>query len=89
MRDVKLHDQAEDAANSACRNIAEGFGCQSHREFARFLEISRRSLNELQDAFEGATRKGYVNGHDLAAIQSLLNRLYPALSRLLAYLRRS
>jgi hypothetical protein len=29
--------------NSVCRNVAEGFGCESHVEFARFLKISRRA----------------------------------------------
>ena len=53
-RDLKLHSQTEDAVNSACRNMAEGFGCETHREFARFLRIARRSLNELQDAYEAA-----------------------------------
>jgi four helix bundle protein len=52
-RDLKLHSQTEDAANSVCRNIAEGFACK-HKEFARFLEISRRSLNGLGDSFRTA-----------------------------------
>ena len=34
VRDLKLHSQTEDAVNSICRNISEGFGC-SHAEFAR------------------------------------------------------
>jgi four helix bundle protein len=28
-RDLKLHSQTEDAVNSVCRNIAEGFGCST------------------------------------------------------------
>jgi len=35
-KDLKLRSQTEDAANSVCRNIAEGFSCK-HVEFARFL----------------------------------------------------
>src|SRR3970282_664521 len=65
-RDFKLRSQGEDAANSVCRNISEGFGCETHREFARFLRISRRSLNEVQDAFKGALEKGHVTPADLA-----------------------
>jgi four helix bundle protein len=83
--DVKLRSQTEDAANSVCRNIAEGFGCR-HVEFARLLIISRRSLNELRDAFRGAQLKGYVTDTDYASIVTLSRRLYPALSRLIAYL---
>lgn len=48
-KDLKLRSQTDDAANSVCRNIAEGFSCK-HIEFARFLKISRRSLNELRDS---------------------------------------
>ena len=84
-RDLKLRSQTEDAANSVCRNIAEGFGCK-HIEFARFLVVSRRSLNELRDAFRGAQLKGYVTADDYAPIAALSRRLYPALSRLIAYL---
>jgi len=84
-KDLKLRSQTEDAANSVCRNIAEGFSCK-HIEFARFLKISRRSLNELRDAFRGAQLKQYVTASDYAPIETLSRRLYRAFSRLIAYL---
>ena len=89
VRDLKAHSQAEDAANSVCRNIAEGFGCETHREFARFLSISRRSLNELQDSLRGAELKQYCTTADCVPARLLFRRLYPAMNRLLAYLRRT
>jgi four helix bundle protein len=89
MADLKLRSQVEDAAHSVCRNIAEGFPCASHVEFARFLEISIRSLNELGDGFRGATLKGHVAPPDLVAVRQLTRRLFPALARLRAYLRRT
>jgi four helix bundle protein len=85
-RNLKAQTQAEDAVNSVCRNIAEGFGCESHGQFAWFLRISRRSLNELQDAFRGAEQKGYVTSSDRAPVRALTRRLYPALNRFIAYL---
>ena len=88
-RDLKAQGQADDAINSVCRNIAEGFACESHAEFARFLEFSRRSLNEVQDAMRGAQLKGYIGATDLEEIRKLSVRLYPALSRFIAYLRRN
>jgi four helix bundle protein len=88
-RDLKAQGQADDAINSVCRNIAEGFACESHAEFARFLEFSRRSLNEVQDAMRGAQLKGYVSATDLDDIRKLSVRLYPALSRFITYLRRT
>ena len=85
--DFKAKSQGEDAANSVCRNIAEGFGCETHAEFARFVEISRRSLNEVHDVLHGAQLKEYITASELAPIRSLSNRIYPAFSRLLTYLR--
>jgi four helix bundle protein len=87
--DLRARSQAEDAVNSICRNIAEGFGCETHAEFARFLEISRRSLNELHDILHGARLKKYVSAAELAPIRGFATRLYPAFSRFIAYLKRT
>lgn len=87
--DFKARGQADDSTNSMTRNIAEGFGCETHAEFARFLEISRRSFNELHDVLHGAELKNYVSASELAPIRQLSKRLYPAYSRLIAYLKRT
>ena len=42
----------------------------------------------VEDCLRAATLKGYVSPEDLAAARLLLRRLYPALSRLIADLRR-
>jgi four helix bundle protein len=89
VRDLRHVSQANDAIDSVCRNIAEGFGCTSHREFARYLEFSRRSLNELLDSIRSARLKGYVAPEESDQIGKIAKRLYPALSKLIAYLRRS
>jgi len=83
---LKLRSQIDDAVDSACRNIAEGFGCETHREFARFVRISRRSLNELQDGFRSATLRRYVDESDLVRVRQLLRRLFPAMSAFLRHL---
>ena len=88
-RDFKAQGQADDAINSVCRNIAEGFACETHGEFATFLVYSVRSLNEVQDAMHGAQGKGYADAADLAMIRQLFKRLFPALGRFIAYLRRT
>lgn len=87
--DFKLRAQAEDAVGSICRNIAEGFGCESNIEFARFLEISRRSANETQDCLRQAELKGYVDAADTAPLFILMRRLYPAINNFRAYLLRT
>jgi four helix bundle protein len=88
-RDLKAKSQLDDAANSVCRNIAEGFGCDTHGEFARFLEIARRSLNEIQDCLLSARLQRWVTEEDCRPIRALLKRIFPALSRFIAYLRRT
>lgn len=88
-KDLKARGQLDDAGNSVCRNIAEGFACDTHREFARFLTFSQRSLNEIRDAIRGAMLKEYINPDEHAAIEHLAIRLRPSLSRFIAYLRRT
>lgn len=88
-RDFKFKSQFEDATGSVCRNIAEGFGCESHDEFARFLEISRRSLNEVQDCIRHALLKNYMTPDDALPLAALTKRLYPAINNLRAYLKRT
>ena len=84
-RNRRLHSQTEDAINSVCRNIAEGFGCK-HREFARYLQISRRSLNELGDAFRTAYLKRYVTAQEAECVWRIAHRMYPAYARLIRHL---
>lgn len=48
-KDLRFRDQIKDAAASAPRNIAEGFGRRTHREFAHYLDIARGSLMECQN----------------------------------------
>ena len=81
--DLKLRSQLDDAADSVCRNIAEGFACKSDKEFARFVRIGRRSLNEVQDGFHSALLKRYVTAGDLAPARLLMRRLYPAIASFL------
>jgi len=47
-KDYGLRDQIQRAAVSVMANIAEGFDCDSHKEFARFLGIARRSAVEVR-----------------------------------------
>jgi four helix bundle protein len=81
--DFKLRSQLDDAADSVCRNIAEGFGCKTDKEFARFVRIGRRSLNEVQDCFRSALLKQHVTEADLSPSRRLMRRLYPAISSFL------
>ena len=89
LRNVSLREQTDDAIDSICRNVAEGFSADTHGQFAWFLRISRRSLNEVQDALLSAQHKQILSPADLAEARILIKRLRPALDRLIDYLERS
>jgi len=59
-QDFGLRDQIRRASVSAMTNIAEGFDCESKREFARFLGIARRSAVEVQSLLHVALDAGYI-----------------------------
>jgi four helix bundle protein len=59
-KDFGLRDQIQRAAVSVMTNIAEGFDCESHIEFARFLGISRRSAIEVQSLLYAAFDIRYI-----------------------------
>ena len=83
--DFKRKSQIEDAADSVCRNISEGFA-GTHAVFANYLRIARRSLNEVEDCSRSARLKGYISPSEQQTVLQLVRRLQPAFARLIAYL---
>ena len=73
------------AAYSVALNIAEGASQRSPRQFRRYLDIARGSLDELQAVFELAEPSGYVTGVNIAELR--LSRTHCA--RLVTALARS
>jgi four helix bundle protein len=59
-KDFGLRDQIQRSAVSIMANIAEGFDCESHIEFARILGIARRSAVEVQSLLYIAQDIGYI-----------------------------
>ena len=54
-----LGDQLRRAAYSAALNIAEGAGRKGSRDFRKFLDTARASLDEVEAALEIAHELGY------------------------------
>jgi four helix bundle protein len=88
-RDFDFRDQANTAANSACRNIAEGFWRYQHKEFAQFVNIARGSLGELLDSADEALQKRYVSLDDHRSLNALIERAIQAAAGLHTHLRRT
>jgi len=72
--DFGLRDQLQRAAVSAMANIAEGFDCDSHAEFARFLGIARRSAAEVQSLLYVARDAGYISPETFQTLYDLAGR---------------
>ena len=77
-----LGDQLRRAVVSIPSNIAEGFGRDSHKDFAHFLSQARGSLYEVDTQLEIASRCGYCKP-DPETIDLITN-----VSKLLASLSR-
>jgi four helix bundle protein len=87
VRDFKFRQQLADAAASAPRNIAEGFGRFGHAEFARFVGIARASEQEVLNHFRHALDSGYLAAEEFPGYETACKRALKASSGLLRYLR--
>ena len=56
--DRRFCDQITDSAASAPRNLAEGFGCYRHPEFARYTRIAKASLVETHNHLGDGVDRG-------------------------------
>jgi four helix bundle protein len=77
------------SARSAPSNIAEGFGRETHRDFAHFLAIARASLMETENHLQDALECEYIthDGHERLAL--LTHRALGATTGLQSYLLRT
>ena len=64
-REYKFCDQLKDAARSGPRNIAEGFGRFSNKQFANFVTIAKGSEAEVLNHFIDAHDQGLITDEEL------------------------
>jgi four helix bundle protein len=77
------------ASRSAPANIAEGFGRETHRDFAHFLSIARASLLETENHLAHARTCEYLTADEHTRLATLCKRAIVATTRLIAYLRKT
>ena len=80
-----LCDQLRRAVVSIPSNIAEGFGRDTHKDFAHFLALSRGSLCEVGTQLEIAVALGYVDS--LGEVRALMNSVSRMLGSLIRKLQ--
>jgi four helix bundle protein len=88
-RDRDFCEDIRASSRSVSSNIAEGFGRQTHREFARFLSIARGSLQETDNHLQDAFDCHYVSASDFARLSDLTRRALVTTTRLQSYLLRT
>jgi len=86
-RDFDFRDQIRDAADSAERNIAEGFGRYNPMVFANFLDFSRASACETRSLLRKGLACGYFGAELFERLDKLAVRGLQALARFQRYLR--
>ena len=77
-----LGDQLRRAVVSIPSNIAEGFGRETHKDFAHFLAQARGSLYEVDTQIEIAIRRGVISRDtSLIDLMNEVSKMLAALSR--------
>jgi four helix bundle protein len=88
-KDWELRDQIRRAVISVMSNIAEGFDSSSKIEFARFLNISRRSASEIQSQLYVALDQGYIEKKDFDPLYKEAEEIRKMLTGFAKYLKGS
>jgi four helix bundle protein len=88
-RDFEFRDQIRNAAASAPRNIAEGFGRYVPRDFAQYLRIANGSLMETTNHLHDGVDRGYFKPEQVADLVILAKRSSAATTRLIRYLQQA
>jgi four helix bundle protein len=80
----KYRDQLSDAASSAARSIAEGFGRFRPRENAQYVRVAKGSANEVLSLLFEARAKRYLTEEEFPRFETAANR---AIGTIVGYLR--
>jgi four helix bundle protein len=86
-RDVDFVRQIRNAAASAPRNIAEGFGRYQPREFGQYLRVANGSLLEASNHLQDGVDRGYFTPEQIEPLLVLARRASAATTALARYLR--
>lgn len=86
-KDWTLRDQIRRASISIMSNIAEGFDSGFSGEFARFLNISRRSASEVQSQLYVALDQLYISTEEFNDLYGETEEIRKMITGFIKYLR--
>jgi four helix bundle protein len=86
-RDWELKNQIRSASLSVMSDIAEGFDSFSRAEFARFLNISRRSSSEIQSQLYAALDQGYIEQEEFKDLYERVEQVRKMITGFIKYLK--
>lgn len=86
-RDFALRDQLRRAALSVMNNVAEGFGRGSNADFARFLDMARGSVCEVQSMIYVCEDRGRLPADKLLATREMARQTLAQIAAFQDYLR--
>src|SRR5689334_8753084 len=86
-RDFDFRSEIRDAADSAERNVAEGFARYHPAVFATFLDYSRGSGSETRGLLKKGLASGYFSQQQFDQLDNLAIRGLQAVAKFQRYLR--
>lgn len=78
-----LTSQIKRSSISIASNIAEGYGRNYTKDYARFLQMARGSLFEFQTQFQIAVNLGFIDDNELKEIGDLAVEIEKMLNSLI------
>lgn len=86
-RHRKLRDQLEEAAESPCPNIGEGFSRYFPRDNARFVRVAAGSLTEVLEHLDRALARRLITLVEWDELRPLARRARGAATKYIVYLQ--
>lgn len=88
-RDCELRTQLSSSSGAVPANIAQGFGQQSDRQFAKYLFIARGSCHEVRAHLAVAEGRRYLDHDAMTDLSEKYEEIARMLTGLIKYLRAS
>jgi four helix bundle protein len=87
-QDFAMQDQIRRAAVSTMSNIAEGFGRKGDKDFLRFLNYAKGSLDEVRSVLYVAVDADFIPSDRFSKLYQQSETVSSLLAGLIRYLRR-